>query len=55
VRARAESCTGLAGLVASRTRIDSAEAVDASYPGFFQLMAGSKGERRVRDLSKADG
>ena len=55
VRARAESCTGLAGtarstpivmartvagLVAGGTRIDTAEAVDMSYPGFFREMEG---------------
>ena len=30
----------VAGFVAGETRIDRAEAVDASYPRFFQEMAG---------------
>jgi 3-phosphoshikimate 1-carboxyvinyltransferase len=30
----------IAGLVAGGTRIDTAESVDVSYPGFFQKMAG---------------
>ena len=30
----------VAGLVAGGTRIDTTEAVDVSYPGFFQRMAG---------------
>jgi 3-phosphoshikimate 1-carboxyvinyltransferase len=30
----------VAGLVAGGTRIDTAESVDVSYPGFFQQMAG---------------
>jgi 3-phosphoshikimate 1-carboxyvinyltransferase len=29
----------VAGLVAGGTRIDTAEAVDVSYPGFFREMA----------------
>lgn len=34
----------VAGLVAGGTRIDAAEAVDVSYPGFFQEIAGMGGE-----------
>lgn len=30
----------VAGLVAGGTRIDTTEAVDVSYPGFFGQMAG---------------
>ena len=29
----------VAGLVAGETKIDTAEAVDVSYPGFFEQMA----------------
>jgi 5-enolpyruvylshikimate-3-phosphate synthase len=41
-----------AGFVAG-TRMDTAEAADVSYPGFFQLVAGyggeGEGERGVRE------
>jgi hypothetical protein len=36
------------GLLAGGTRIDRAEAVDVSYPGFFGLMAGGEGECGVK-------
>jgi len=41
------SLTG-AGLVTREARIDAAEAVDVSYPGFFQQMAGGVGECGVK-------
>ncbi len=33
----------VAGLVAGGTRVERSEAVDVSYPGFIQLMAGGEG------------
>jgi 3-phosphoshikimate 1-carboxyvinyltransferase len=37
----------VAGLVAGGTQIDTAEAVDVSYPGFFGHMAGLGARVRV--------
>jgi hypothetical protein len=48
---RISAALTVAGFVAGGTRIDTAEAVDVSDPGFFQQMAGGESERGVKGLS----